>query len=156
MRTELVKKFLRENGLEKAYVEMGETSTATVGLAAEALGIEPGRVAKTLALRLQDAVILLVTRGDARIDNKKFREAFKTKVKFLTDDEVEDLTGHPAGGVCPFAPKEGCRVYLDRSLRAFDPVYPAAGARNNAVRISVDELRRLTGGQWTDVCREPE
>ncbi len=133
--------------LEKAV------STATVELAAAAHGVEPGRIAKTLAFRLQDLrVLLLVARGDARIDNQKFKAAFG-KGSMLPPDEVASLTGHPVGGVCPFGLAQPLPVYLDRSLLDFDEVLPAAGAVHSAVRVTPALLTEITGGVWIDVCK---
>ncbi|MBE9609770.1 YbaK/EbsC family protein [Chitinilyticum piscinae] len=129
-----------------------ETSTATVALAAAAHGVEPGRIAKTLAFRLADRVILLVASGDARIDNRKFKEAFG-KGRMLPAEEVEALTGHPVGGVCPFGLATALPVYLDSSLRHFDEVLPAAGAVHSAVRLSPLHLAEITAGSWVDVCQ---
>ena len=153
MSKEKVIDFLKKEGLYEGYVEMDE-STSTVELAAAAIGIEPGRVAKTLSLKLGDDAIVILVRGDARIDNKKYKSFFGKKAKFLSVDEVEQITGHPVGGVCPFALKEGVKIYLDESLKDFDPVYPAAGSPHNAVRISLSDLYRVTGEpEWIDVCQ---
>jgi prolyl-tRNA editing enzyme YbaK/EbsC (Cys-tRNA(Pro) deacylase) len=124
-----------------------------VALAAQAHGVEPGRIAKTLAFKLADGkVFLLVARGDARIDNAKFKAAFG-KGKMLALEEVEALTGHPVGGVCPFGLATPLQVYLDRSLLAFDEVLPAAGSVNSALRISPQFMAELTQGQWVDACQ---
>jgi Cys-tRNA(Pro) deacylase len=128
-------------------------STATVALAAEAHGVEPGRIAKTLVFRLNDGqAILLVTRGDARIDNRKFKDAFG-KGKMLAADEVAKITGHPVGGVCPFGLAQPIPVYLDISLQQFDEVLPAAGAIHSAVRITPNQLAEITQAQWVDACQ---
>ncbi len=127
------------------------TSTATVALAAEALGVAPGQIAKTLSLRLDDEVVLLVARGDARIDNRKYKDRFGQKARMLGLDEVERETGHPVGGVCPFGLARPLRVFCDVSLRAFDEVYPAAGAPDAAVRITPARLAAITGAEWVDV-----
>jgi prolyl-tRNA editing enzyme YbaK/EbsC (Cys-tRNA(Pro) deacylase) len=130
-------------------------NTATVALAAAAHGVEPGRIAKTLAFALNDQrVVLLVARGDARIDNAKFKTALG-KGKMLSPDVVADITGHPVGGVCPFGLAQPLPIYLDVSLQAFDEVLPAAGSVNSAVRISVTLLAQITRGTWVDVCRPP-
>ncbi len=129
-----------------------DVSTATVALAAEAHGVEPGRIAKTLAFRVRDGrVILLVASGVARIDNRKFREAFG-KGKMLPAEEVVEATGHPVGGVCPFGLAQALPVYVDESLRNFDEVLPAAGSVNSVVRMAPDMLVTITQGQWVDVC----
>lgn len=152
MRVEAVKEQLEAYGVLGGYREFG-TSSATVELAAAAAGCEPGRIAKTLSFKTAMGPIVIVVMGTARIDNRKFKDCFKEKARFPQGEEVEALIGHPVGGVCPFALNEGVRVYLDVSLRAYDPVYPAAGAPDNAVRISLADLERATGGQWIDVCK---
>jgi len=130
-----------------------EALTSTVELAALAHGVEPGRIAKTLAFRLGDGrVMLLVASGHARIDNAKFKTAFG-KGKMLGVREVEHLTGHPVGGVCPFGLANPLPVYLDQSLLAFDEVLPAAGSVNSAVHISPALMAQVTGGVWVDACR---
>ena len=152
MRVEEVKKQLESFGLLEGYREFG-TSSATVELAAAAAGCEPGRIAKTLSFKTSEGPIVIVVMGTARIDNRKFKDCFKEKARFPQGEEVEALIGHPIGGVCPFALNEGVRVYLDMSLKAYDPVYPAAGAPYNAVCLSLADLERATGGQWIDVCK---
>jgi prolyl-tRNA editing enzyme YbaK/EbsC (Cys-tRNA(Pro) deacylase) len=151
MRVLEVKAFLAEHGLAGAYLEF-PASSATVELAAQAVGCEPGRIAKTLAFITKAGPLLLVVMGMARVDNKKFKLVFGEKPRFPSLQQLEALTGHPAGGVCPFAALDGVRIALDQSLRCFDPVYPAAGATNNAVRISLADLERLTQAPWVDVC----
>lgn len=153
MRTEKVKQQLEAFGLLDGYREFA-ASSATVELAAAAAGCEPGRIAKTLSFKTSEGPVVIVVMGTARIDNRKFKDQFREKARFPQGEEVEELIGHPVGGVCPFALNEGVRVYLDVSLRAFDPVYPAAGAPNNAVCLSLDDLERATGGQWIDVCKQ--
>ena len=146
-----VRAFFKAHQIDMPIVEL-ESITSTVALAAQAHGVEPGRIAKTLAFKLADGkVFLLVTRGDARIDNAKFKNAFG-KGKMLALDEVEALTGHPVGGVCPFGLATDLPVYLDRSLQAFDEVLPAAGSVNSALRISPQLMAELTQGQWVDAC----
>ena len=147
-----VKAFLAAQAPDIQVIELA-ASTATVALAAEAHGVEPGRIAKTLSLRVGDDVVLLVTRGDARLDNQKFKAQFKTKAKMLDGAEVEAETGHPVGGVSPLGLPRPLRVYLDLSLRAFDEVLPAAGATNSAVRITPDRLAALTAAEWVDVTK---
>jgi prolyl-tRNA editing enzyme YbaK/EbsC (Cys-tRNA(Pro) deacylase) len=149
MSLQSVRAFLAERQLDLPIIEL-EVSTATVALAAEAHGVEPGRIAKTLAFRLNgEQAILLVASGDARIDNRKFKAALG-KGKMLSADEVVELTGHPVGGVCPFGLAQPLPIYLDLSLRDFDEVLPAAGAIHSAIRISTAQLAEVTGGQW--VC----
>lgn len=132
------------------------TSTATVALAAEALGVAPGQIAKTLSLRLDDEVVLLVARGDARIDNRKYKDMFGQKAKMLGLDEVERETGHPVGGVCPFGLARPLRVFCDVSLKAFDEVFPAAGAPDAAVRLTPARLAALAHAEWVDVVQDVE
>ena len=147
-----VRAFFRAHQIDMPIVEL-ESITSTVALAAQAHGVEPGRIAKTLAFKLADGkVFLLVARGDARIDNAKFKAAFG-KGKMLALEEVEALTGHPVGGVCPFGLATPLAVYLDRSLLAFDEVLPAAGSVNSALRISPQFMAELTQGQWIDACQ---
>jgi prolyl-tRNA editing enzyme YbaK/EbsC (Cys-tRNA(Pro) deacylase) len=152
MSVESVREFFRSRGLSLPIVEL-EVSTATVALAAAAHGVEPGRIAKTLAFRLADgSAILLVARGDARIDNRKFKAALG-KATMWSTETVEDLTGHPVGGVCPFGLKRALPIFLDRSLLDFDEVLPAAGSVHSAVRIGTQLLAELTQGKWVDVCQ---
>jgi len=146
-----VRAFFQAHHIDMPIVELAAI-TSTVALAAEAHGVEPGRIAKTLAFKLADGkVFLLVARGDARIDNAKFKTAFG-KGKMLALDAVEALTGHPVGGVCPFGLATPLPVYLDRSLLAFDEVLPAAGSVNSALRISPTLMAKLTQGQWVNAC----
>ena len=154
MSLQSVRAFLADRNLDLPIIEL-DVSTATVALAAEAHGVEPGRIAKTLAFRLNgEHAILLVAAGDARIDNRKFKAALG-KGKMLQADEVVELTGHPVGGVCPFGLAQPLPIYLDYSLRDFDEVLPAAGTINSAIRISIEQLAEVTGGQWVDVCLRP-
>ncbi|WP_275788771.1 YbaK/EbsC family protein [Pararhizobium gei] len=146
-----VKAFFAEHAPEIGIIELSR-STATVAQAAEGHGVEPAQIAKTLALRLQQEVILIVTRGDARIDNRKFRALFSAKPRMLGLDEVEAETGHPVGGVCPFGLIKPHRIYCDISLRSFDEVVPAAGAPNAAVRIDPHQMAQIVSAEWIDVC----
>lgn len=130
-----------------------EASTATVELAAEALGVEPGRIAKTMAIRQKEQDILVLAAGCARIDNRKYKDFFQEKAKFIGFDDVEAVTGHPVGGVCPFGLKQPLPIFLDESLKEFDVVYPAAGSPHSAVRLTVQQLAEITGGSWIDVCK---
>jgi len=151
MSLQSVREFFLRHHLDIPIIELG-VSTPTVALAAEAHDVEPGRIAKTLSFRLSDGrVIILVASGDARVDNRKFKEAFG-KGKMLAPAEVVELTGHPVGGVCPFGLAQPLPIYLDRSLQNFEEVLPAAGAINSAVRISPAQLAAVTNGQWVDVC----
>ena len=126
-----------------------------MALAAEGHGVEPAQIAKTLALRVGDDVILIVTRGDARLDNKKYKARFGTKARMLGFDEVEAETGHPVGGVCPFGLTKPHNVFCDLSLKAFDVVVPAAGSTHSAVRITPQRMAELTDAEWVDVCQAP-
>ncbi|GJD48694.1 hypothetical protein OPKNFCMD_1417 [Methylobacterium crusticola] len=146
-----VKAFLAEHAPDLAIVET-DASSATVALAAAAHGVAPARIAKTLSLRVADRVLLVVTRGDARLDNRKVKAAFGGKAKMLGPDEVEAVTGHPVGGVCPFGLRAPLPVYCDVSLRAFDEVVPAAGSPNSAVRLAPERLAALAAAAWVDVC----
>ena len=152
MSLQSVVSFLAAHAPDIAVIEL-QASTATVAQAAEAHGVEPGRIAKTLSLRVGGEVVLLVTRGDARLDNQKFKAAFRAKPTMLDASEVEAETGHPVGGVSPLGLPRPLRVYLDVSLRAFEEVLPAAGATNAAVRIAPERLAALTGATWVDVTR---
>lgn len=154
MSIESVQNQFAEQGLDLKIIEFGE-STATVQLAADAIGCEPAQIAKTMGFQLKDQSIVIVSKGDARIDNKKFKNAFSTKAKMIPFAQVEEITGHPAGGVCPFGLKTGVSIYLDESLKEFKMVYPAGGTPNTAVKIAVDQLANVTSGTWVDVCKNP-
>jgi len=130
-----------------------DRSTATVDLAAEALGVLPGQIAKTLSLYVGDEVIILVTCGDARLDNWKYKARFGTKAQMVKADEVESRTGHPVGGVTPFGLSHPLQVYCDVSIRAFREVFPAGGAPNAAIRITPERLAELTRAEWVDVVQ---
>jgi prolyl-tRNA editing enzyme YbaK/EbsC (Cys-tRNA(Pro) deacylase) len=150
---ESVRTFFAEKAPDIAIIEL-DTSTATVALAAEAHGVEPGQIAKTLALRAGERNLLIVARGDARIDNKKIKAAFGGKARMLDAETVLTLTSHPVGGVCPFGLATDLPVYCDISLRAYDEVVPAAGDVHSAVRITPQRMAELTGAEWVDVCQE--
>ena len=152
MSLQSVKAFLAEHAPDLHVIELS-ASTATVTLAAEAHGVEPGRIAKTLSLRVGDGVVLLVARGDARLDNQKYKAAFRTKPRMLDAAEVEAETGHPVGGVSPFGLSRPLRIYCDASLKDFDEVLPAAGAINAAVRVRPERLAQLVGAEWVYVTR---
>lgn len=140
-------------GLEGRIQEFS-VSSATVELAAEALGCEPSHIAKTLSFAVEDGCVLVVAAGDARVDNAKFKAFFGTKARMLPAAEVEGLVGHGVGGVCPFGVNEGVRVYLDESLRRFEVVYPAAGTAASAVRLTLPELEAASGSLgWVDLCK---
>ena len=133
-----------------------EHSSATVELAAEAVGCEPARIAKTLSFLVENRPILILTAGDVKVDNKKYKEFFHVKAKMIPGDQVEELVGHAPGGVCPFVIKDGIDVYLDASLKRFDIVYPAAGSGNSAVRLTISELEHFSDfKEWIDICKEP-
>lgn len=153
MSIERVREFFRSKGMEDRILEF-DVSSATVELAAEAVGCEPQRIAKSLAFHVGDRVVLVVCAGDAKINNQKYKAQFQTKAKMLAYEEAEPLIGYPVGGVCPFAVNEGVEVYLDESLRRFDTVYPAGGSANSAVKLTIPELEALSGaGGWVDVCK---
>ncbi|MBN9005908.1 MAG: YbaK/EbsC family protein [Rhizobiales bacterium] len=152
MSLESVRAFFAEKAPDIAVIE-SDKSSATVALAAEAYGVEPARIAKTLSLRVNDRVVLIVAAGTARMDNKKMKAVFGAKPKMLGLDEVADITGHEVGGVCPFGLKTALPIYCDVSLKAFDEVVPAAGSINSAVRISPDRMAELVAGEWVDVCQ---
>lgn len=134
-----------------------EQSSATVELAAQAVGCDPARIAKTLSFHVGDRVALILFAGDARVSNPKFKARFHTKAKMLSANEAEQLTGHAVGGICPFGIEPCCDVYLDESLRRFDTVYPAAGTSSSAVRLSINELERACHPcTWIDVSRLPQ
>jgi prolyl-tRNA editing enzyme YbaK/EbsC (Cys-tRNA(Pro) deacylase) len=152
MSLESVKAFLSDKAPDLNVIEL-ETSTATVALAAEAHNVEPGQIAKTLSFKVKDDAILIVTRGDARIDNRKFKDQFATKPRMLDAETVLELTGHPIGGVCPFGLATEMTIYCDISLKAYDVVVPAAGSINSAVRIPTERLADITQAAWIDVCQ---
>ena len=134
-----------------------KTSSATVKEAAEALGTEEARIAKTLSFKLKDKNILIVVAGDMKIDNSKYKQTFTEKAHMLPPEEVEEITGHPVGGVCPFGVKPGISIYLDESLKRFKTVYPACGSTNNAIELSIKELEEVTDYTgWVDVCQKKE
>lgn len=151
MSLQTVRQFFADRAPEIEIIELNQ-STATVALAAAAHNVAPGQIAKTLSLKVKDKVILVVAKGDARLDNKKLKAAFGAKARMLSCDEVVIWTGHPVGGVCPFGLENPLAVYCDVSLRAFDEVLPAAGAIHSAVRLSPTRLAELTDATWIDVC----
>lgn len=153
MSIEKVKAFFAGYGMEDRIMEMSQSS-ATVELAAQAVGCEPSRIAKTLSFLVDDRAVLVVVAGDAKIDNKKYKAQFHTKAKMIPFDEVEKWIGHAPGGVCPFAVKDGVDVYLDDSLKRFELVYPAAGSGNSAIGLNLAELEKYSGSlAWIDVCK---
>ena len=155
MSLESVRAWLAEHAPDLRLIEVAE-STATVATAAAALGVEPGRIAKTLAVRVSETIFLLVARGDARLDNAKTKAAFGGRPRMLGPEETLALTGHPVGGICPFGLTTPLPVYLDVSLRDFDLVYPAAGSLNTSVEVTPARLFTLVGKGWIDLCRLPE
>ena len=155
MSLESVRAWLQAHAPDLPLIEV-EESTATVETAAKALGVEPGRIAKTLAIRAGDHLFLLVTRGNARLDNRKCKDAFGARPRMLDAEETLELTGHPVGGVCPFGLKTPLPVYLDVSLQAFGVVYPAGGSLNTSVEVPTNRLFELVAERWVDLCRLPE
>lgn len=154
MSLESVRAWLAEHAPDLRLIEV-EESTATVDSAARALGVEPGRIAKTLAVRAGDHLFLLVARGDARLDNRKCKDELGARPRMLGPDETFELTGHRVGGVCPFGLSTPVPVYLDVSLKAFDVVYPAGGSLNSSVEVPTERLFALVGERWVDLCRLP-
>ena len=153
MSYESAREYLAKYSLENR-IHLMQTSTATVALAALALGCEEARIAKTLSFLEDGRVIIIVTAGDVKVDNKKFKEYFHTKAHMIPYEETEALTGHAPGGVCPFGLKDGCEVYLDTSLKRFDTIYPAAGTSNSAVKLSPAELEKaLPMAKWISVTK---
>ncbi len=155
MSVEKVREYFRQHGLADRIMEFGRSS-ATVELAAAVLECEPGRIAKTLSFVLKTRVLLIVAAGNARIDNAKYKARFGAKAKMLLREETEAFTGHPAGGICPFAVNPGVEIYLDRSLQKYDRVFPACGSADSAIGLSIAELERYSGGVWVDVCKNGE
>ena len=156
MSVQTVRDYLAVFGYAERIAEFSE-STATVELAAAVVGVIPARIAKTLSFKISDKPILIVAAGDAKIDNRKYKDKFGAKAKMLTSEEAIELVGHPVGGVCPFAVKEGVTVYLDESLKRFETVFPAAGSAGSAVRLTCDELYESSRAvEWVDVCKIPE
>lgn len=154
MSLDSVRHFFAERAPDIEIIELAE-STATVALAARAHHVKPGQIAKTLTLKVRDRVVLIVTRGDARLDNLKLKQALGTKARMLSTDEVVSWTGHPVGGVCPFGLETPLHIFCDISLRAYDEVLPAAGSINSAIRIAPERMAALTEATWIDVCQIP-
>ena len=156
MAIDKVRAYFRQYDMEDKIMEF-EVSSATVELAAIAVGVEGARIAKTLSFLLGDGCILIVAAGDAKIDNKKYKAKFGTKAKMLAHDDVPEYIGHAVGGVCPFVVKEGVRVYLDESLQRFETVFPACGSSNSAIELTIPELEEYSKfDEWVDVCKLPE
>ena len=153
MSIEKVRAYFKTLGMEEKIREF-PVSSATVELAAQALGVEGARIAKTLSFKLDERTILVVAAGDAKIDNTKYKATFGGKAKMLTPEEAVERVGHAVGGVCPFAVNDGVEVYLDESLRRFDTVFPAAGSSNSAIELTCDELAQYAkSDKWVDVCK---
>ena len=153
MSIERARAYLAEKGVADRIREL-DHSSATVELAAEALGVEPARIAKTLSFMLHETPILIVAAGDAKIDNHKYKSFFGVKAKMLTPEEAETLIGHAVGGVCPFGVPENVKIYLDRSLTRFETVFPACGSSNSAIELTIPELEELSAMvEWVDVCK---
>jgi len=155
MSAESVRRWIAENAPDLPIIEV-EGTTATVATAAEALGVAPGRIAKTLAIRAGEQLFLLCTRGDSRLENRKCKDEFGARPRMLGPEEAFEITGHPVGGVCPFGLKTPLPVYVDVSLKAFDVVYPAGGSLNTSVEVASDRLFGLVGQRWVDLCRLPD
>ena len=155
MSLEKAKAYLAEKGYADHVIEL-EDSSATVQLAAQALGVEPGMIAKTMSFLIGEEAILILTEGTAQVDNRKYKDTFHMKAKMIPFEEVEGWIGHAPGGVCPFGIKEGIKVYLDESLKQFDTVYPAAGNDHSAVKLTIAELEDVAGAVGgVEVCKEP-
>lgn len=148
--------YLENKGFLDHVIELGE-STATVAMAAEALGVEPGMIAKTMSFLQGENAVLILTEGTARVDNRKYKDTFHVKAKMIPFDQVEEVIGHAPGGVCPFGINDDIEVYLDESLKKFDTVYPAAGNDHSAVKLTIPELEQVADANgWVDVCKETE
>ncbi|MGN1117575.1 MAG: YbaK/EbsC family protein [Acutalibacteraceae bacterium] len=156
MAIEKVREYFKNFGIEDRIQEFS-VSSATVELAAQALGVEGARIAKSMSFKIDGKAILIIAAGDVKIDNRKFKDRFHTKAKMLSPDEVSELIGHAVGGVCPFAVNDGVSTYLDESLRRFETVFPACGSSNSAIELSISELEKYSNFiQWVDVCKLPE
>ena len=153
MSVEKVREYLKGYGMAERMQEF-TVSSATVELAAVAVGVEPARIAKTLSFKVDETPILVVAAGDAKVDNSKYKHFFHTKAKMLTPEEAVERIGHAVGGVCPFAVKAGVKTCLDHSLRRFSTVFPACGSSNSAIELTCEELYALSGAlAWVDVCK---
>ncbi|MBO5339310.1 MAG: YbaK/EbsC family protein [Clostridia bacterium] len=153
MAIEKVKAYFKELGIEDRILEF-DVSSATVDLAAQALGCEGCRIAKTISFMVEDGAVLIVCAGDAKIDNAKYKAKFGTKAKMLTPDEAVELIGHAVGGICPFAVNDTAMVYLDKSLQRFETVFPACGSSNSAIELTIPELEKYSNYiEWVDVCK---
>ncbi len=152
-----VKEYLKQFGMDSKVLEF-DVSSATVDLAAEAVGVAPQRITKTLAFKSGDSCIVIAAAGDTKIDNKKFKNEFGFKARMLSPDETLALTGHAIGGVCPFDLPEGVKSYMDVSMKRFETVFPACGSSNSAIELTPDELFNISSNaeKWIDVCKVPE
>ncbi|MGI5936186.1 MAG: YbaK/EbsC family protein [Oscillospiraceae bacterium] len=156
MSIERCREYFRQFGIADKIMEF-DVSSATVELAAQAVGVIPARIAKTLSFKTPEGCMLIVAAGDARVDNRKFKDKFGFKAKMLTPDEVLELVGHPVGGVCPFGINPGIPVYLDKSMLRFESVFPAVGSANSAIELTNEELFKYSNAKdWVDVCKLPE
>lgn len=155
MSAQSVRAWIAHHAPDLSIIEV-EGTTATVATAAESLGVLPGRIAKTLAVRAGDQAFLVVARGDVRLDNRKCKDEFGARARMLGPDETFELTGHKVGGVCPFGLKTPLPVYLDVSLKAFETVYPAGGSLNTSIEVATERLFDLVGERWVDLCRMPD
>lgn len=152
MSIERVRDYFAKLGIADRILEF-DVSSATVDLAAQAVGVEGARIAKTLSFKLGDRILLIVCAGDAKVDNRRYKDTFGGKASMLSHDEASTLVGHAVGGVCPFAVNEGVEIYLDESLKRFTTVYPAAGSSNSAIELTCADLEKYSGGTWVDVCK---
>lgn len=153
MAIERVKEYFKQFDMEDRIIELKESS-ATVELAAQALNCEPARIAKSLSFMVDEKPILVISAGDVKVDNAKYKARFGAKAKMLTAEEVETLVGHTVGGVCPFGINEGVKVYLDESLKRFTTVFPACGSGNSAIELTIPEMEQYSGyKEWVDVCK---
>lgn len=153
MAIDKVREYFKQYGMEERIQEFS-VSSATVALAAQALSCEPQRIAKTLSFLVHEEPVLIVTAGDVKIDNSKYKKQFGTKAKMLTPQQVEEMIGHAVGGVCPFAVNEGVKVYLDESLKRFETVFPACGSSNSAIELTIPEMEKYAGEEgWVNVCK---
>ncbi|MBR3948205.1 MAG: YbaK/EbsC family protein [Clostridia bacterium] len=156
MSIEKVRDYMKNFGMEEKILEF-PVSSATVELAAKALNTEGKRIAKSLSFLVNEKAVMIVTAGDGRIDNKKYKAEFSCKAKMLTPEQVDEMIGHSIGGVCPFAVNTGVEVYLDESLKRFETVFPACGSSNSAIELTIPQLEELSGFiKWVDICKLPE
>lgn len=156
MSIEKVRDYMKIFGMEDKILEF-PVSSATVELAAKALNTEGKRIAKSLSFLVNEKAVMIVTAGDGRIDNKKYKAEFSCKAKMLTPEQVDEMIGHSIGGVCPFAVNDGVEVYLDESLKRFETVFPACGSSNSAIELTIPQLEELSGFiKWVDICKLPE